>query len=39
MEYDVNKLETGFTARDSLADGSAIEGGDKNRRNLAKKIE
>lgn len=40
MEYDVNKLvETGFAARDSLADGSAIGGGDRNRRNLAKKIE
>lgn len=38
MEYDVNKLvETGFAARDSLADGSAIGGGDRNRRNLAKK--
>lgn len=39
MEYDVNKLETGFAARDSSADGSAIGGGggDRNRRNLARK--
>lgn len=37
MEYDVNKLETGFAAWDSLADGSAIGERDKNRKNLTKK--
>ena len=31
------QVRNGFCRGDSLADGSAIEGGDRNRRNLAKK--
>lgn len=35
IKYEMNELETGF-ARDSLADGLMIEGGSRNRGNLAR---